>query len=76
VHAADIQDRDGAAPLLASIRLLFPWVRHVFADGGYAGEKLRSALTCLGRTPSRSSGDPMPRGVSTIGLPERETRSA
>jgi len=49
VHAADIQDRDGAAPLLASIRLLFPWVRHVFADGGYAGEKLRSALTCFGR---------------------------
>jgi putative transposase len=36
-------------PLLASIRLLFPWVRHVFADGGYAGEKLRSALTCFGR---------------------------
>jgi transposase len=49
VHVADIQDRDGAAPLLASIRLLFPWVRRVFADGGYAGEKLRSALACFGR---------------------------
>ena len=24
-------------------------MRHVFADGGYAGEKLRSALTCFGR---------------------------
>ena len=29
VHAADIQDRDGAVPLLASIRRPFPWLRHV-----------------------------------------------
>ena len=40
VHEADIQDRDGAVPLLASIRSSFPWLRHVFADGGYAGAKL------------------------------------
>jgi len=45
VHAADIQDRDGAVPVLASIRSLYPWLRHVFADGGYAGEKLRTALS-------------------------------
>jgi transposase len=44
VHAADIQDRDGAPDLLASIRYRFPWLRHVFADGGYAGEKLLTAL--------------------------------
>jgi transposase len=49
VHAAGIQDRDGAVPLLASIRSAFPWLRHVFADGGYAGEKLRAALGQLGR---------------------------
>jgi hypothetical protein len=24
-----------------SIRSLYPWLRHIFADGGYAGEKLR-----------------------------------
>ena len=48
VHAADIQDRDGAPPLLASIRYAFPWLRHVFADGGYAGPKLREALAKLG----------------------------
>ncbi len=29
VHAADIQDRDGAPKTLASIRYLFPWLRHV-----------------------------------------------
>ena len=41
VHPADVQDRDGAAKTLAAIRTLYPWLRHVFADGGYAGEKLR-----------------------------------
>ena len=44
VHTADIQDRDGAPDVLASIRTSFPWLRHVFADGGYAGEKLKTAL--------------------------------
>src|SRR3989440_2173871 len=29
VHTADIQDRDGAPDLLASIRHLFPWLRHI-----------------------------------------------
>ena len=44
VHTADIQDRDGAPSVLASIRTSFPWLRHLFADGGYAGEKLQTAL--------------------------------
>jgi transposase len=44
VHAADIQDRDGAVDVLKAIRNRFPWLRHVFADGGYAGDKLRDAL--------------------------------
>ena len=44
VHAADIQDRDGAVDVLKAIRNRFPWLRHVFADGGYAGDKLRNAL--------------------------------
>jgi transposase len=49
VHAADIQDRDGAVPLLGSIRHAFPWLRHVFADGGYAGAKLQNAMAALGK---------------------------
>ena len=48
VHAADIQNRDGAPSLLSSIRSAFPWLRHVFADGGYAGEKLEQSLVPLG----------------------------
>lgn len=49
VHGAEVQDRDGAVPLLASIRSSFPWLRHVFADAGYAGAKLETALAKLGR---------------------------
>ena len=48
VHPADRQDRDGAPDLLASIRSAFPWLRYVFADGGYAGDKLKEAITGLG----------------------------
>ena len=48
VHPADRQDRDGAPDLLASVRSAFPWLRHVFADGGYAGDKLKQAMTSLG----------------------------
>ncbi len=62
VHAADIQDpladseassicesRDRGSLALASIRRLDPWMRHVFADGDYAGAKLRAALLKMGR---------------------------
>jgi transposase len=38
-----------APDLLASIRYLFPWLRHVFADGAYAGEKLETALAGCGQ---------------------------
>jgi transposase len=34
--------------VLKGVRRRFPWLRHVFADGGYAGDKLRKALTSAG----------------------------
>ena len=49
VHAADVQDRDGAPAVLKSIRHACPWLRHLFADGGYAGPKLRGALDRIGK---------------------------
>src|ERR1700761_4119646 len=49
VHSADIQDRDGAVPLLTALMTPFPRMRHIFADGGYAGGKLRDALTTIGK---------------------------
>ena len=48
IHAADIQDRDGAPDVLKSIRHSYPWLRHIFADGGYAGPKLKKALARMG----------------------------
>jgi transposase len=48
VHPADIQDRDGAPMVLAAARFLYPWLRHVFADGGYGGPKLATALDKIG----------------------------
>ena len=48
VHTADIQDRDGAPLVLADIVQRVPWLRHLFADGGYAGDKLKGALRKTG----------------------------
>jgi len=48
VHTADVQDRDGAPWLMESVGSLYPWLRHVFADGGYAGDKLKGALEEVG----------------------------
>lgn len=48
VHTADVQDRDGAVDVLKAVRWRFPWLRHVFADGGYAGDKLREAVAGAG----------------------------
>ena len=49
VHVADIQYRDGAVGLLLSMPSFYPWLRHLFADGAYAGHKLAEALSELGR---------------------------
>ena len=38
VHAADIQDRDGAKILLEKMAGLFPRLALIWADGGYAGK--------------------------------------
>jgi transposase len=44
VHEASIQDRDGAPSLITGIAQDYPSVTKIFADGGYAGEKLQTAL--------------------------------
>lgn len=48
VHPADVQDRDGAPLVLGHARHRVPWLRHVFADAGYAGQKLAKALVGKG----------------------------
>ena len=49
VHSAGIQDRDGAVDLFKALKKSHPQVAHFFADGGYAGPKLKSALTKIGK---------------------------
>ena len=39
VHAADIQDRDGGALVMAAQSGLFPFRGKIYADGGYQGGK-------------------------------------
>jgi len=43
-HTADVQDRDGAPCVIADAKESYPTLAHLFADGGYAGEKLEMAL--------------------------------
>ena len=42
-HPASIQDRDGDGPLLCASRGSFRFIEKVFADSGYAGEKVATA---------------------------------
>jgi transposase len=42
VHPADVQDRDGAFQLLRRARRLLSFIERI-ADGGYAGNKMRSS---------------------------------
>ena len=44
VIPANIQDRDCAADLIARALRMFPSLKKIFADGGYAGPKLAGAL--------------------------------
>ena len=37
VHAADIQDRDGGALVIATMFGMFPFLLKLYADGGYQG---------------------------------------
>ena len=82
VHSAAIQDRDGAPNVLETVAKRYPMLRHVFADGGYAGTKLGEALKQIGRwtlqivkRPKSAEGfEALPRrrvGESTLAWRER-----
>ena len=45
VHAADVQDRDGAALLMATLFGAFPFLTRLFPDGGYQGGNSRGQST-------------------------------
>src|SRR5271170_4783908 len=44
VHPADIQDRDGGILVMATLFGMFPFLKTLFADGGYQGPQFATAL--------------------------------
>lgn len=48
VHSAAIQDRDGAKLLFFKAATLFPTMKLVWADGGYAGKLVEWLTRCCG----------------------------
>ena len=44
VHAADIQDRDGGALVMATLFGMFPFLLKLYADGGYQGPEFQRSL--------------------------------
>jgi transposase len=72
VHPADLQDREGAPLVIEAIHDLFPWLRHLFADSAYSGDKLVEALAKFGRW----SVEIVKRTAEAVGfevLPRRRT---
>ena len=47
VHAASVQDRDGAPAVLQAAHARFPSIQKVFADSVYAGERVANATTIV-----------------------------
>jgi putative transposase len=67
VHAADIQDRDGAKLLFGKSAALFPTIQLVWADGAYAGQLVEWIKNWCGwvldivKKPTNSGFEVLPR---------------
>ena len=66
VHTADVQDRDGLALVCRRLRRRFPWLRLIFADGGYQGETAACAAAQEGLRLSIVTRDPGLRGFAVL----------
>jgi transposase len=47
VHAASVQDRDGGVLVLSTSCGTYPFLRKLFADGGYQGPQFRTAVAAI-----------------------------
>jgi transposase len=65
-HTADVQDRDGGAALQQISRTLFPFIRLVWADGGYNSEPVTAATNIRVEIVSKIAGQ-----VGFVVLPRR-----
>ena len=66
VHTADIQDRDGLALVCRRLRRRCPWLRLIFADGGYRGETAACAAAREGLRLTIVTRDPGTRGFAVL----------
>ena len=66
VHAADIQDRDRLALVCRRLRRRFPWLRLIFADGGYQGETAARAAAQEGLRLTIVTREPGTRGFAVL----------
>lgn len=64
IHVANIQDREGTVDLIKAIRYRLLWLRHLFAEGGYAGTSSSARCMDTGNGRSRSSAAATPRSDS------------
>jgi transposase len=44
VHGANIQDRDGGVFVMATLFAMYPFLKKLYADGGYQGPRFQAAL--------------------------------
>ena len=65
VHPADIQDRDGGILLLATLFGMYPFLKKLFADGGYQGPEFtrRSRKSCRSSKLKSSSAPITPKDL-------------
>ena len=71
VHPADIQDRDGGVLVMTTLFGLYPFLRKLYADGGYQGPEFQAAMK---RTLSRLEVEIVKRSDQAKGflvLPKR-----
>jgi transposase len=48
VHAANIQDRDGAEAVLRQARRTFPFIERIIGDAGYQGPRMQATVAATG----------------------------
>ena len=66
VHTADIQDRDGLALVCRRLHRRLPWLRLIFADGGYQGETAACAAAQEGLRLTIVTCAPGTRGFAVL----------
>ena len=44
MHPADIQDRDGGSLVMSTLFGMYPFLRKLYADGGYQGPNVRDGV--------------------------------